>query len=86
MYFECVFICQCINSVCVIGALAQQSLGQVRLKDLPEWLVCKTPGHPRDLANMVQKGKQPHKTHTNINVCIDKLLTVIRHFGEMRVR
>ncbi|XP_037611651.1 uncharacterized protein C17orf80 homolog [Sebastes umbrosus] len=38
------------------GALTQRSLGQVRLRELPEWLACKTPGHPRDVVDMVQRG------------------------------
>ncbi|XP_070707688.1 mitochondrial nucleoid-associated protein 1 [Pempheris klunzingeri] len=40
------------------GALTQRSLGQVRLKELPEWLACKAPGHPRDVLEMVQRGWQ----------------------------
>ncbi|KAL7372780.1 hypothetical protein ABVT39_022320 [Epinephelus coioides] len=38
------------------GALTQRSLGQVRLRELPEWLACKTPSHPRDVVEMVQRG------------------------------
>ncbi|KAG7222273.1 hypothetical protein INR49_027277 [Caranx melampygus] len=38
------------------GAVMRQSLGQVRLKELPEWLVRNTPGHPRDVVEMVRRG------------------------------
>ncbi|XP_054454841.1 uncharacterized protein C17orf80 homolog [Anoplopoma fimbria] len=40
------------------GAQTQRSLGQVRLRELPEWLACKTPSHPKDVAQMVQRGWQ----------------------------
>uniref|UniRef100_UPI0037E7467F mitochondrial nucleoid-associated protein 1 n=1 Tax=Semicossyphus pulcher TaxID=241346 RepID=UPI0037E7467F len=40
------------------GALTERSLGQVRLRELPEWLACKTPSHPRDVVQMVQSGWQ----------------------------
>nr|XP_046233942.1 polycystic kidney disease protein 1-like 3 [Scatophagus argus]XP_046233944.1 polycystic kidney disease protein 1-like 3 [Scatophagus argus]XP_046233945.1 polycystic kidney disease protein 1-like 3 [Scatophagus argus]XP_046233946.1 polycystic kidney disease protein 1-like 3 [Scatophagus argus] len=40
------------------GALTQQSLGQVRLRDLPEWLSGKSPRRPRDVLAMVQRGWQ----------------------------
>ncbi|XP_031699671.1 uncharacterized protein C17orf80 homolog isoform X1 [Anarrhichthys ocellatus] len=40
------------------GALTQRCLGQVRLRELPEWLACKTPNRPRDVVEMVQKGWQ----------------------------
>ncbi|CAJ1080048.1 uncharacterized protein C17orf80 homolog [Xyrichtys novacula] len=40
------------------GSLAERSLGQVRLRELPEWLVCKAPSHPRDVVEMVQRGWQ----------------------------
>lgn len=40
------------------GAPAQRGLGQVRLRELPEWLVCRTPSRPRDLVEMVQRGWQ----------------------------
>lgn len=40
------------------GAVTQQSLGQVRLRQLPEWLVCRTPSRPRDVVEMVQRGWQ----------------------------
>ncbi|XP_045923982.1 flocculation protein FLO11 isoform X2 [Micropterus dolomieu] len=40
------------------GALTQQSLGQVRLKELPGWLACKSPSHPREVVEMVQSGWQ----------------------------
>ncbi|XP_041818390.1 uncharacterized protein C17orf80 homolog [Chelmon rostratus] len=40
------------------GALTQRSLGQVRLRELPEWLSCKAPGHPRDVVGMMQRGWQ----------------------------
>ncbi|XP_034564055.1 uncharacterized protein C17orf80 homolog [Notolabrus celidotus] len=36
----------------------ERSLGQVRLRELPEWLACRTPGHPRDVVEMVQRGWQ----------------------------
>ncbi|XP_022061983.1 uncharacterized protein C17orf80 homolog isoform X2 [Acanthochromis polyacanthus] len=38
------------------GVLAQRSLGQVTLRDLPEWMACKTPSHPREVVEMVQRG------------------------------
>ncbi|XP_022598112.1 uncharacterized protein C17orf80 homolog isoform X1 [Seriola dumerili] len=38
------------------GAVSPRSLGQVRLRELPEWLACKTPSHPRDVVEMVQRG------------------------------
>ncbi|XP_061564828.1 uncharacterized protein C17orf80 homolog [Cololabis saira] len=38
------------------GALTQQRLGQVRLRELPDWLAGSTPTHPRDVVEMVQKG------------------------------
>ncbi|XP_060884880.1 uncharacterized protein C17orf80 homolog [Labrus mixtus] len=40
------------------GALTERGLGQVRLRELPEWLACKTPSHPRDVVHMVQRGWQ----------------------------
>lgn len=40
------------------GVLTQRSLGQVTLRDLPEWMACRTPGHPRDVLEMVQRGWQ----------------------------
>ncbi|XP_068439123.1 mitochondrial nucleoid-associated protein 1 [Clinocottus analis] len=40
------------------GALTQRRLGQVRLRELPEWLACKTPSHPREVVEMVQRGWQ----------------------------
>ncbi|XP_047464919.1 uncharacterized protein C17orf80 homolog [Mugil cephalus] len=40
------------------GALMHRPLGQVRLRELPEWLAGKTPGHPRGAVEMVQKGWQ----------------------------
>ncbi|KAM9336932.1 uncharacterized protein ABDE67_019962 [Symphorus nematophorus] len=36
--------------------LTQRRLGQVRLRELPEWLACKTPSHPREVVEMVQRG------------------------------
>ncbi|XP_076615883.1 uncharacterized protein LOC143338900 [Chaetodon auriga] len=39
-------------------ALTQRSLGQVRLRELPEWLACKTPRRPREVVEMVQRGWQ----------------------------
>lgn len=40
------------------GVLTQRSLGQVRLKELPEWLAYRTPTHPRDVVEMVHRGWQ----------------------------
>nr|XP_020486518.1 uncharacterized protein C17orf80-like [Labrus bergylta] len=40
------------------GALTERGLGQVRLRELPEWLACKTPSHPRDVVHMVRRGWQ----------------------------
>lgn len=40
------------------GVLTQRSLGQVTLRDLPEWMACRTPGRPRDVLDMVQRGWQ----------------------------
>ncbi|XP_030611443.1 uncharacterized protein C17orf80 homolog [Archocentrus centrarchus] len=40
------------------GTLTHRSLGQVRLRELPEWLACKAPSHPRDVVEMVQSGWQ----------------------------
>ncbi|RVE59845.1 hypothetical protein OJAV_G00192460 [Oryzias javanicus] len=40
------------------GAVTQRTLGQVRLRELPEWLASRTPTHPRDVIEMVQKGWQ----------------------------
>ncbi|XP_041829402.1 uncharacterized protein si:dkey-21c1.4 [Melanotaenia boesemani] len=37
-------------------ALTQLSVGQVRLRELPEWMACRTPSHPRDVVEMVQRG------------------------------
>lgn len=39
-------------------ALAQQHLGQVKLRELPEWLALKTPNHPREVVDIVQRGWQ----------------------------
>ncbi|XP_019962493.2 mitochondrial nucleoid-associated protein 1 [Paralichthys olivaceus] len=39
-------------------AVTRRSLGQVRLRELPQWLVCKTPSRPRDAVEMVQRGWQ----------------------------
>lgn len=39
-------------------ALSQQRLGQVRLRELPEWLVSRSPRRPRDALQMVQRGWQ----------------------------
>ncbi|KAM3591848.1 uncharacterized protein V6R79_008338 [Siganus canaliculatus] len=36
----------------------ERSLGQVRLRELPDWLVCRAPSHPRDVVKMVQRGWQ----------------------------
>lgn len=40
------------------GVLTQRSLGQVTLRDLPEWMACRTPSHPREVLDMVQRGWQ----------------------------
>ncbi|KAM4524511.1 uncharacterized protein PAE49_000798 isoform 2-T2 [Odontesthes bonariensis] len=40
------------------GALTQRGVGQVRLRELPEWLACRTPSHPREVAELVQRGWQ----------------------------
>ncbi|KAA8581346.1 flocculation protein FLO11 isoform X2 [Etheostoma spectabile] len=40
------------------GAPTQRSLGQVRLREFPEWLACKMPSHPKDVVEMVQRGWQ----------------------------
>uniref|UniRef100_A0A3P8SGW0 Uncharacterized protein n=2 Tax=Amphiprion percula TaxID=161767 RepID=A0A3P8SGW0_AMPPE len=40
------------------GVLTQRSLGQVTLRDLPEWMACRTPSHPREVVEMVQRGWQ----------------------------
>ncbi|XP_059180489.1 uncharacterized protein si:dkey-21c1.4 [Centropristis striata] len=40
------------------GAVTQRSLGQVKLRELPEWLACRTPSHPKQVVEMVQSGWQ----------------------------
>ncbi|XP_062298991.1 uncharacterized protein si:dkey-21c1.4 isoform X2 [Scomber scombrus] len=40
------------------GDLNQRCLGQVRLRELPDWLACKTPTHPRDVVQIMQRGWQ----------------------------
>ncbi|XP_008273683.1 uncharacterized protein LOC103352802 isoform X2 [Stegastes partitus] len=40
------------------GVLAQQRLGQVTLRKLPEWMACRTPSRPREVVDMVQRGWQ----------------------------
>ncbi|XP_069560558.1 mitochondrial nucleoid-associated protein 1-like [Brachyistius frenatus] len=40
------------------GALARRSLGRVRLKELPEWLACKTPSRPREVVETMRRGWQ----------------------------
>ncbi|XP_041671570.1 uncharacterized protein C17orf80 homolog [Cheilinus undulatus] len=40
------------------GTLTDKSLGQVRLRELPEWLTYKTPTHPREVMEMCQRGWQ----------------------------
>ncbi|XP_028263821.1 uncharacterized protein LOC114437371 [Parambassis ranga] len=40
------------------GALTHRSLGQVRLKELPDWLARKAPTHPRDVIDMMHRGWQ----------------------------
>ncbi|XP_074518834.1 uncharacterized protein LOC141784829 [Halichoeres trimaculatus] len=48
-------------------APAERSLGQVRLRELPEWLVCRAPTHPRDVVEMVQRGWQwYYKKYINV--------------------
>lgn len=39
------------------GSLEPQSLGQVTLKELPDWLSSRTPRRPRDFLDMLHKGK-----------------------------
>uniref|UniRef100_A0A3P8W3L0 Mucin-5AC-like n=1 Tax=Cynoglossus semilaevis TaxID=244447 RepID=A0A3P8W3L0_CYNSE len=34
----------------------QRLLGHVRLRELPEWIACRVPGHPKGVVDMVQKG------------------------------
>ncbi|XP_054899197.1 uncharacterized protein si:dkey-21c1.4 [Poeciliopsis prolifica] len=38
------------------GLLTQRSLDQVRLRELPAWLASRTPGRPRDVVEMVERG------------------------------
>lgn len=38
------------------GILTQQQLGQVTLRELPHWLVSRSPQRPRDVLEMAQKG------------------------------
>uniref|UniRef100_A0A672YC97 Uncharacterized protein n=2 Tax=Sphaeramia orbicularis TaxID=375764 RepID=A0A672YC97_9TELE len=38
------------------GGLTQRCIGQVTLRELPEWLACRTPSRPRDVLEMVQRG------------------------------
>ncbi|KAK5851100.1 hypothetical protein PBY51_001919 [Eleginops maclovinus] len=40
------------------GGLTERSLGQVRLRELPQWLAYKTPRHPKDVVKMVTGGWQ----------------------------
>ncbi|XP_056153650.1 uncharacterized protein si:dkey-21c1.4 [Lampris incognitus] len=40
------------------GALTQRRLGQVTLRELPEWLAIKTPSHPKEIVEMLQRGWQ----------------------------
>ncbi|CAG5904147.1 unnamed protein product [Menidia menidia] len=40
------------------GVPAPRGLGQVRLRELPEWLASRTPTHPRDVVDVVQRGWQ----------------------------
>lgn len=44
----------------------------MRLRELPEWLSCKAPGHPRDVVGMMQRGE--NHTHP-IVIQIHMLLT-----------
>ncbi|XP_040885439.1 cell wall protein RBR3 isoform X2 [Toxotes jaculatrix] len=54
------------------GAVTQRSLGQVRLRELPEWLACKTPSHPRDVAEMVQRELlSPAQRSEDLRVILD---------------
>ncbi|KAM6964694.1 uncharacterized protein LKV04_020434 [Tautogolabrus adspersus] len=48
----------CWSVSLILGALTERSLGQVRLRELPEWLACRSPSHPRDVVHMVQRGWQ----------------------------
>lgn len=48
-----------LDCLCAAGVPAQQHLAQVRLKDVPEWLVANGPSSPRDLVELVQKGELP---------------------------
>lgn len=41
----------------ITGALTHRSLGQVRLRELPKWLACKAPSHPKDAVGMLQRGQ-----------------------------
>lgn len=37
----------------------------MKLRELPEWLTCRTPSHPREVVEMVQGGERhTHLTHT----------------------
>ncbi|KAK2820609.1 hypothetical protein Q5P01_023568 [Channa striata] len=49
------------------GAVTQLRLGQVRLRELPEWLACKTPRNPKHVVEMVQRGWQwYHRRYINV--------------------
>lgn len=59
-YFIFSFSSECIHLflLCLncVGVLTERSLGQVRLRELPQWLAYKTPSHPKDVVKMVQGG------------------------------
>uniref|UniRef100_A0A8C6UKC0 ATP synthase subunit f, mitochondrial n=1 Tax=Neogobius melanostomus TaxID=47308 RepID=A0A8C6UKC0_9GOBI len=40
------------------GALSQQRLGQVMLRELPDWLVSRSPRRPRDALQLLHRGWQ----------------------------
>lgn len=48
----------------ITGALTHRSLGQVRLRELPKWLACKAPSHPKDAVGMLQRGQYLSLSHT----------------------
>lgn len=49
------------------GVPAARNLGQVRLRELPDWLVSRAPTHPRDVVEMMQRGWQwYYKKYINV--------------------
>lgn len=46
-----------VGSRQIAGSPEPQRLGQVTLKELPDWLAGRAPRQPRDLLDMLQKGK-----------------------------